>query len=69
MRNEVGAEYGGTIAACAVGMGCKEAMVTTLVAVLLYLPDFAAGSLQRATMLRRGLIAGFAACRAILLFS
>ena len=58
-------QYAGWIAACTLGRGCKEAMVMTLVAVLLYIADLAAGSLQRAIVLRRGLIAGFSACWAI----
>jgi Flp pilus assembly protein TadD len=49
------------VAACAVGMGCKEVMVTAPVVVLLYDRQFLAGSFRQALRQRWGLYAGLAA--------
>ena len=52
--------YAAAVAACALGMGTKEAMVTAPVAVLLYDRTFVAGSFGRALIERKGLYAGLA---------
>lgn len=49
------------ILACALGMACKESMVTAPVVVLLYDLAFGAGTLRGALEQRRGLYAGLAA--------
>ena len=55
-----------TVAACALGMGTKEGMVTAPVAVLLFDRWFVAGSLASAWRLRRSLYLGLAATWLIL---
>ena len=49
------------IVACAIGMGCKESMVTAPVMVLLYDLAFEAGDLRTAMTRRRALYVGLAA--------
>jgi tetratricopeptide (TPR) repeat protein len=53
------------VAACALGMGCKEVMVTAPLTVLLYDRSFVAGSF-RGALRRRGLYLGLAATWLIL---
>jgi tetratricopeptide (TPR) repeat protein len=54
-------------AACLLGMGTKEVMVTAPIVVLLYDRTFVAGSLREALRLRRGLYAGLASTWVLLL--
>jgi tetratricopeptide (TPR) repeat protein len=54
------------IAACALGMGCKESMITAPLMVALYDRIFVFDSFQQAMRARRGLYAGLAATWAVL---
>jgi tetratricopeptide (TPR) repeat protein len=55
-----------SVAACALGMGCKESMVTAPVLVLLYDVAFRAHSFGDALRRRRGIYAGLAAAWLVL---
>lgn len=57
------------VAACALGMGSKEVMVSAPLAVLLYDRAFLAGSFSRALRARRGLYVGLAATWGVLAVS
>ena len=58
--------YAAAVASCALGMMCKESMVTAPVMVLLFDAVFVAGSLRAALRTRPGLYAGLAATWMIL---
>src|SRR4029453_14445450 len=59
--------YVGAIAACALGMGCKETMVAAPLLVLLYDRTFVANFFRDALQRRRGLYVALAATWAILI--
>lgn len=61
--------YAPTIAACALGMGCKQVMVTAPLMVLLYDRTFSAGTFAAALRKRAWLYASLAVSWAILLTS
>ncbi|MGO8702727.1 MAG: tetratricopeptide repeat protein [Candidatus Brocadiia bacterium] len=61
--------HAAAVAACALGMGCKEVMVSAPVVVLLYDRCFIAGSFREALRRRWGLYVGLAATWVILVRS
>ena len=60
--------FAAAVAACALGMGTKEIVVTAPLAVLLYDATFLAGSLRRALRKRRGLYTALAATWLIIVY-
>jgi len=64
-----GAWHATAVAACALGMGCKEVMISAPIVVLLYDRTFIAGSFRDALRRRWGLYLGLAATWIILIRS